>query len=154
MIRQLALRASLGAALIVAASSATVAQGLNFPGPSTTSVSVSPSDGLADSQTVQVSGSGFQANQEIHINECGDVQPNNSTSPVCRAEYTSVDSDADGNFGPVAFNVTRIIVGGRRVHGKEEPATHECAPADDCYVLAFSATKAVRSAAQQLSFTP
>jgi hypothetical protein len=119
-------------------------------------VTVTPNTGLVDGQTVSVSGSGYQA-QLINVIECGgaDLTQHPVIGPVCSDYAVTVQSDADGNFGPVDFTVAATIVGTRYVHGNHlESTTHDCAPVDDCYIKAYSLTKGVRLAQENVSFAP
>ena len=154
MSTQLRALASAVIALLIlgAASSVTAA---SKPNPT---INVSPSSGLTDGQPVQVSGQGWQE-QAIEIAECGgaDLAAHPSVGPVCTYFTHSVDvqSDADGNFSAVDFDVAATIVGTRYVHGNHPvTATYDCTAANDCYIRAYSLTKATQSATVPISFAP
>lgn len=121
-------------------------------------ITVSPSTSLSNGQAVQVSGSGFQE-QQIEIAECGgaDLSAHPAVGPVCTYFTHSVttQSDADGNFGPTAFTVEKVIVGTRYVNGNHPVSTtYDCSANNDCYIRAFNTTRGNRSATQVLSFAP
>jgi Neocarzinostatin family len=69
-----------------------------------TFITVTPSDRLVDGQSVQVSGTGFGANETVNLFECSlDVG-----GCVARG---SAPSDSDGSFGPESVTVSRIVRG-------------------------------------------
>jgi len=116
---------------------------------------VLPAAGLVNGQTVSVSGSGFQPNQGVALAQCGaEMMEPPFIGAVCTYNTYSVvvQADADGNFGPVNFTVTTFVSGVKWVKGHYEPASHTCAPSGDCYVHAYSTTRAPRSANQHLAF--
>jgi Neocarzinostatin family len=149
--RRSALLAALVTLVLVAIAGAPAQAGRPNP-----QITVIPNTGLVDGQIVSVSGSGFQE-QQIAIIQCGgaDLTHHPVIGPVCSNYAVTTQTDAAGNFGPVDFTVTTIIVGTRYVHGNHlVAATYDCAPADDCYLKAYSLTGGVRSATQDISFAP
>ena len=121
-------------------------------------IDVTPDSDLSDGQTVQVSGTGFQE-QQIQIAECGDgdLSAHPAVGPVCTYFTYAVDvqSDAEGNFGPVAFTVAKAFTGTRYVNGNHPvPTSYDCAPLNDCYIRAVSLTRGYRAATHSLTFLP
>jgi len=84
---------------------------------------VTPNAGLPSSADVEVSGSGFAADQAGEVLECAEAS---GTIGDCVA-IGSFDTDADGNFGPVTVTVehTYLSTGGTHV---------DCLPDDTCVV--------------------
>ncbi len=116
-------------------------------------ITVDPSTGLVDGQTVQVSGTGFQPDQQIQIIECGaEVTTPPFIGATCTDYSVGVQADADGSFAPVSFTVRTTIAGSKWVKGHYVPATHDCYPTSDCYVHAYTTTRAARAANQDISF--
>ena len=116
-------------------------------------ITVDPATGLADGQTVAVSGTGFQADQDVALVECGaEVTTPPFIGATCTYYTVSVRTDAEGNFGPVNFTVTTAITGARWAKGHYIPASHTCAATEDCYVHAFSLSRGLRSANRHLGF--
>lgn len=109
--------------------------------------SVTPSNGLNDGQVVQVSGTGFQQ-QTVEIAECGGGTTDKfGPHPVCTyftAPYAYVDTDASGNFGPVAFPVAQSFNGTQYLPGngnQATPAHYDCLPVNDCYIRVVTTTR-------------
>lgn len=107
--------------------------------------SASPDTDLNDGQTVQVSGAGFQE-QQIQIVECGGGNIDKfGAHPVCTyftSPRVNVASAAAGTFGPTAFTVARVLVGTMYVRGtRTTAATHDCLPANDCFIRVVSTTR-------------
>jgi Neocarzinostatin family len=126
------------------------AQSAGRPNPQ---VTVDPDTALADGQTVVVTGTGFQPDQNIQIIECGaEVTTPPFIGATCGDYLVGLKVDGDGNFGPVNFTVTTSITGSRWEKGHYIPATHDCAPTADCYLHAYSTTRAARSANGHISF--
>ncbi|HUG48717.1 MAG TPA: neocarzinostatin apoprotein domain-containing protein [Candidatus Limnocylindria bacterium] len=69
-----------------------------------TFITVAPSNRLVDGQTVEVSGTGFGANNTISLFQCS------ADVPVCVAAGTTT-SAGDGSFGPVSVIVSRVVAG-------------------------------------------
>lgn len=97
-------------------------------------ITVTPAEGLADGQTVTVSGSNFPPNRSLGVVMCSPLGP----SPIggvdnCQiSPYTPVASDAQGNF-TAEFPVRRYISLSNGVHDCAAPppegAAHTCAVA-------------------------
>jgi len=67
-----------------------------------TLITVTPSDRLVDGQSVQVSGTGFGANETVDLFECS------SDVRACVARGSAL-SDSDGSFGPESVTVSRVV---------------------------------------------
>lgn len=148
-IRRFGFLAVVGLFMVVALTQ-TGAYGQGQPNPQ---ITVVPDTGLVDGQTVAVSGTGFQPDQGIQMIECGaEVTTPPFIGATCSSYSVGLQADGDGNFGPVNFTVTTSITGSRWVHGHYVAAAHDCAPTADCYVHAYTTTRALRSANQGLSF--
>jgi hypothetical protein len=131
--------------LAVAAGAAALTASMTAHAASPT-VTVTPSTGLSDGQTVMVSGTNFRGanpNQPLTIVECGGAGiqfPNpdgTEYGPVCTYDTNSVSVQADrsGNFGPVPFTVHISLEGIQyNFFGETRHASHECLPANDCFV--------------------
>jgi len=116
-------------------------------------VTVDPNTDLTDGGTVNVSGTGFQSDQDVGLIECGaEVTTPPFIGATCSFYSVTVRTDADGNFGPVAFTVSTTVTGTRWSKGHSIPSSHTCEPTGDCYVHAFSLSKGLRSANQHLGF--
>lgn len=122
------------------------------------SISVTPNTGLANGQTVQVSGSAFQKNLELRIIECGPTQPlppqGGFVEAICTDYSVAVTTDANGNFSAQDFTVSTVIQGSRREHGHSVPTTYDCLARNDCHIHVFAPIRGVASANQDLSFSP
>ena len=116
-------------------------------------IAVIPDSDLADGQSVEVWGTGFQSNQEIALIECGaEVTEPPFRGAICGDYAVAAHADDDGNFGPVSFTVTTSITGSRWEKGKYIPAAHDCASTSDCYIHAYALTRALLSANGHLNF--
>jgi hypothetical protein len=143
--------------ILFAAATLVIAGGALASGPergnAQTTITVTPSDGLASTQTVAVSGARFVPSRDIQIIQCSAGLGAGAHGPqdvVCTAP-TLTTADASGSFGPVSFEVARTfsgITGGR----DPQPATHTCAASDDCVVYAISVSTKLRFAFHHLSF--
>ena len=107
-------------------------------------VSVSPATGLADGQTVTVTGRGYSANAPVGILQC----PADATSPD-RCDGRTADSfstDASGGFSRSAV-VHRVITD---AHG----VTTDCGTAGACAVISVYIHGFQGRAAAPLAFAP
>ena len=111
--------------------------------PSSATITVTPSSGLVDGQTVQISGSGFRSNIVLNFGECGpvDTKPFNGGRhlALCSDYGVSTTTDASGSFS-VTFTVSTLIQGTTRVHGHNVPATYDCTLLNDCHIHVNSLT--------------
>ncbi len=119
-------------------------------------ITVTPSTGLADGQTVQVSGTDFLKNTELRIIECGPSQGIPPTGgfvgAICTNYSVAVTTDADGSFAAQGFTVSAVIEGARWSHGHNVPATYDCTVANDCHIHVFAAVTGTGAANQDISF--
>jgi hypothetical protein len=143
-----------GVLAVVAVFALALAQsGAHAQGPLSPQVTVVPDTALVDGQTVTVSGTGFRPDQGVQIVECGaEMTEPPFIGATCSYYSVGIQTDADGNFGPVSFTVTTSITGSRWVKGHYIPANHDCAPTGDCYVHVFSTSRGLRSANHGLAF--
>ena len=120
-------------------------------------ISVTPNTGLADGQSVQVSGSGFQKNLALAIIECGPIQPfplkGGWQSATCTYYSVAVTTDADGNFAAQDFTVSSVIQGAYWTHGHNVPATYDCLVRNDCHIHVYSTVSGNTSVNQDLLFS-
>ncbi len=120
-------------------------------------ITVTPSTGLVDGQTVQVSGSGFQKNLDLAIIECGPVQPFPARSPwrsaTCTYYAVTVTTDANGNFAAQAFTVSSTIQGAYWTQGHNVPASYDCRIQNDCHIHVYSTGRGNTSVNQDISFS-
>jgi hypothetical protein len=78
----------------------------DFSPPCIPAITVNPDTGLADGQSVTVTGTGFSANAEIGMAEC---QPGTTSEATCDLSNTLIlQSDGSGDFS-TSFNVNRIL---------------------------------------------
>jgi neocarzinostatin family protein len=119
-------------------------------------ITVTPSTGLADGQTVQVSGANFLKNTQLLIIECG---PSQGIPPVggfvqaiCTSSAVSVKTGPDGSFVATSFTVSTVIHGTQSSHGQTVPATYDCSVANDCHIHVFAPVTGVAAANQDISF--
>lgn len=123
---------------------------------SSPTVSVTPNTGLVDGQTVQVSGSGFQANIDLAIIECGPVQPfplkGGPRTATCSYYFVLVTTDANGNFSATDFTVSTVIQGDYRIHGHNVPDTYDCTVKNDCHLHLYTPHTGSASVNQDISF--
>jgi len=121
--------------------------------PSLGAITITPDTGLTDGQTVQVSGSAFQKDRELRIIECGplsDARP--PVYALCSSYSVEVTSDDNGAFAAQDFVISTTIVGARREHGHNVPATYDCLPANDCHLHVFAPVSGLASANTDISF--
>jgi len=141
-------------ALLLLALGTVVAAG-NFPWGT---ITVTPATGLADGQTVQVSGSEFLRNLELRIIECGPSQALPPTGgmigAICSDYSVAVTTDANGNFAAQDFTVSTLIQGSRWVHGHYVPVTYDCLANNDCHIHVFAPVRGIAGANQDLTFGP
>jgi len=121
-------------------------------------ITVTPDSELADGQTVQVSGTGFQE-QQIQIAQCGggDLSAHPAVGPVCTYFTYSVNAQTGigGSFGPTAFTVQKAFTGTRYVNGNHPvPTSYDCGPLNDCYLRVYSLTRGYRVGTHPLTFAP
>jgi hypothetical protein len=89
-------------------------------------VTVTPSDNLPETATVQVSGTGFDSpDNEVVISQCTTVHTGPDQGPECSLEATYTATDSSGAFGPVPITVHRNLQ-------TDEP--WDCAREVSCYV--------------------
>jgi len=119
-------------------------------------ISVTPNTGLTDGQAVQVSGSEFQSNRDLRIEECGPVHglppKGGFETAICSSYSVDVTTDDNGNFAAQNFTVSTTIVGSDWFHGHNQPATHDCLPANDCHIHVFAPDKGTGSANEDITF--
>jgi hypothetical protein len=119
-------------------------------------ISVTPDTGLTDGQTVQVSGSEFQAKRVLRIVECGPLQAfppqGGFETAICSNYSVDVTTDDNGNFAAQDFTVSTTIVGFEWDHGHNHPATHDCLPANDCHIHVFAPDKGTGVTNQDITF--
>ncbi len=102
------------------------------------SITVTPSDDLAETQVVSVSGTGFAPSREVLVVESSkawwgkDGTHDRNGMWFSKTAYLTTMSDADGNFGPVMLEVSRTF----DAYGAKGDGTYTCAPSDDCAVSA------------------
>ena len=108
-----------------------------------TSITVVPSDDLPAIAAVEVSGTGFEPLNGVELLECARLPGTDewrASGPqrptVCSLATTTTLTDADGNFGPVTFQVSRTFDGFTRARGQQVSFTYTCLAADDCIVVA------------------
>jgi hypothetical protein len=100
------------------------------------SISVAPSTGLADGQTVTVSGGPFPALVGAVVAQCAEPVDQTVESVVSRCQFSfEARFDAEGNLVPASLTVHEIItsVGGPLPGGS---TTFDCT-VDDCSVGVF-----------------
>ncbi len=117
-------------------------------------IQVSPNTGLTDGQTVQVSGSNFKKNLNVHIIECGPILTEwkgGWESATCTSYEVLVTTDANGNLPATNFTVATTINGFKWSHGHNVPATYDCLTHNDCHIHVF-AYNGPGSANQDISF--
>jgi hypothetical protein len=118
----------------VLAATALVGAGYATAAPAAATITVTPSTGLSDGQTVAVAGTGFTANDKIGVMECGPGDwPNVSCYFPNRAV---VESDGSGAFGTSAV-VVSSFTGNSPVDGSPAGAV-DCAVAPGCSLRAGS----------------
>ncbi len=94
------------AAVVVVAGLPAGADSPEFGADPNVKLTVSPSDGLTDGQTVMVSGTGFGANSAGLIRECG----GSAAVPECDTTLSGIFfTDANGAFPPSPMTVNRVI---------------------------------------------
>jgi Neocarzinostatin family len=93
----------IGAAVLTPPAVATSPEG-QTPG---VTVTVTPSDDLSSTQSVQVSGAGFAASQTITLEEC--ILSTGSIGDCGVSALGSTSTNASGSFGPVTVSVTRTL---------------------------------------------
>jgi hypothetical protein len=93
-----------GVRLGLTAAVATLALAVGAATAQAAQITVTPSDGLADTgQTVNVSGTGYAPTNTVFMAEC------TSVSFVCTATLGMATPDGSGNFGPTSINVVRTF---------------------------------------------
>jgi hypothetical protein len=121
-------------------------------------ITVAPSTGLADGQTIVVSGTDFQKNIELRIIECGPTQGippvGGFVEAICTDYSVVVTTDAEGNFAAQEFTVSTLIQGSRWSHGHNVPATYDCLAANDCHIHVYAPVKGTASANADITFGP
>jgi len=117
-------------------------------------IAVTPNTALVDGHTVQVSGTAFQKNRELRIEECG---PTSKTRPpvtaICSSYSVEVTTDGDGSFPAQAFTISATVVGTRFEQGHQVPATYDCLVANDCHIHVFAPAKGSAGANEDISFS-
>lgn len=122
----------------------------SVPLPPPPTLTVTPSDGLADGQIVSVHGEGFAPNFGIALLQC--PSDANSAFGGCASEYSrGVNSDANG-----AFSTTLKVEREQQVYGPTpQPTTVDCAEsAGRCIVTAVDYTDDLDTASTPISFDP
>lgn len=71
------------------------------PATAATAMSVTPSSGLSDGQSVTVSGTGYPAGSTVHVSEC-------TTTDRCSNDSVPATAAADGTFS-VTFTVRKTF---------------------------------------------
>lgn len=92
---------TLSRTLTAAAATAAAALLAATPASAAAAMSVTPSSGLSDGQTVTVTGSGYTAGASVHVGEC-------STPDVCSNDTITTTAGADGTFS-VSFTVEKVF---------------------------------------------
>jgi lysophospholipase L1-like esterase len=109
----------------------------------TVTVAISPASGLADGQTVQVSGSGFAAGSQIALGECRTGATSVADCTVAGALI--VTADASGGF-ITPFTVSRVITIGA--------STIDCSTPGACVIAAGQLPNLTTFATGPISFLP
>jgi hypothetical protein len=121
------------------------------------SITVTPAEGLGPTATVQVSGSGYKPGIGVTVVQCSALR-GTEQSEVTVADRTICEfdkaaqatTDADGNYGPVALEVTSTFDGTSR----RGPESHSCLPQNDCQVVTSTKSGPNWAAWHHLTFTP
>ncbi|HEX2128316.1 MAG TPA: neocarzinostatin apoprotein domain-containing protein [Solirubrobacterales bacterium] len=87
---------------------------------------VSPSSSLLSPATVQVSGSGFPADQELLLMQCGLRETMGIQDPEWCTEPITAQTDGTGNFGPVEMTLTQTFTPSGPWAGDDPPETVDC----------------------------
>lgn len=115
--------------------SADTPEGGGTPG---TFITVTPSDNLVGDATVQVSGTGFFAREQVFLQQCG-----GAPTRLCGSIIPAGVTDDAGNFGPVSFPVFQTLT-------PQVPLV-DCSTMP-CEVVAFHMTAPTRNAFHHVSF--
>lgn len=111
--------------------------------PATPTLSVDPDSGLADGQSVQVTGSGYAAGSQVAVGECRTGATDVSDCTVAGALIVT----ADGSGGFVTpFTVSRVITIGS--------STLDCSNPDACVIAAGQLPDLTTFATTAISFAP
>lgn len=143
--------ASVAAMGLLLASGVTAA----YAGTSSPQATVTPDAALTDGQVVQVAATGFQANQQVNVSECGGFD-SNGNHPVCTYSTYFVDAESDGSgtVAPLSFTVKRSFNGTQYAQNAAHPvpASYDCLPANDCIIRVVATTKGQRRADHPITF--
>jgi hypothetical protein len=96
-----------------------------------TTMTVTPSENLAATQTVTVQGSGWPPSHELTAVQCSDPFSPASVGTVCSSGLGTTTTDGDGTFS-MTITVTRTFSG--FVFPHFEVGTYTCQATDDCVV--------------------
>lgn len=119
-----------------------------------TILTVDPDEGLPAAAVVTVEGAGFVPSRLVDIVQCSAPLGSGAQGPgdvVCSSHLAAVLSDGAGHFGPVTIPVTRTF-NGTTGGNDPQPATHTCAPSEDCVVYVISEGNPLRYAYHHLDF--
>ncbi|MBC2869375.1 enediyne antibiotic chromoprotein [Streptomyces mexicanus] len=115
----------LGSAAVAALALATA------PASAAPAVTASPSSGLADGQTVTVSGTGYQAGAEVAVSQCRE-------STTCTDTLATATVRSDGTFS-VPYTVRKQFTATDWSTGTGTPVTVDCA-VQQCQLVAYLAS--------------
>ncbi len=109
----------------------------------TPTVAVTPDTGLADGQTVEVTGSGFGSGSQVAVGECRTGATSDADCSVAGALVTTVDSS--GAF-TTPFTVSRLLTIGA--------STLDCSTEGSCVIAAGELPSLKTFATAPISFAP
>src|SRR5262245_5177388 len=111
---------------------------------------VTPDENLGTTATVMLEGSGFIPSMLVVVLQCstGNRGPH---TVVCPPMLAAVLSDQNGHIGPLAVPISQTFTGTTGTPDPQ-PATHTCAPTDDCTLYVISQARQLRYRTHHLNF--